>query len=98
MVCWNHIDGVMVWWVSPYESLGDSLRMALTPCRRCCGEFVARQNMYALEANLFVLDRSAGLFHGGLVGGNCVSSIPRNLWVVYPILPKWWIVIRMRAC
>ena len=33
VVCWNHIDGgVAVWWVSPYESLDNSLHMALTPC------------------------------------------------------------------
>ena len=26
VVCWNHIlDGVTVWWVSPYESLSNSL-------------------------------------------------------------------------
>ena len=53
--------------------------------------------MYALKANLFVLDRSAGLFHGGLVGANCVSGIPRNSWAVYPGLPKWSIVIGTRA-
>ena len=30
------------------------------------------------------MDRlAAGLFHGGLDGENCVSGIPRNLWVVY---------------
>ena len=33
VVCWNHIDGVAVWWVSPYEPLDNSLHMAfLTPC------------------------------------------------------------------
>ena len=97
VVCWNHIDGVAVWWVSPYEeSLDNSLHMALTPalCRRCCGEFVA--DMYVLKENPFVLDRLAGLFPRGLVGGNCVSDILRNSWVVYPSLAKWSIVIGMR--
>ena len=64
----------MVWQcggVSTYESLDNSLHMTCTPCRRFCGKFVA--NVYdALKANWFVLDRSAGLSHGGLVGGNCV--------------------------
>ena len=64
---WIHIDGVAVWWVSSYEPLDNSLH---TPCRRCCGKFVT--NVYALKANLFALDRSAGFFHGGLVGGNIV--------------------------
>ena len=40
VVCWNHVDGVAVWWVSSYESLDNSLHMAFTPCRRCCGELV----------------------------------------------------------
>ena len=65
VVCWNHIDGVAVWWVSPYESLENSLHLALTRCRRCCGEFVA--NVYALQANSFVLDGLAGLFDGGFL-------------------------------
>ena len=93
--CWNqHIAGVVVvWWVSPYEPLDN---MVFTPCRRCCDEIVA--NVYALKENSFVLDRLAGLFYGGLVGGNCASSIPRNSWAVYPSsLPKWSIVIGMRA-
>ena len=95
VVCWNHVDGVAVWWVSPHESLDSSLHMVFTPCRRCCGDFVA--NVHALKANSFVLDKSAGLFHGGLVGGNCVSDIPRNSWAVCPSLPGWSIVIGMRA-
>ena len=65
----------------------------LTQCPRCCGEFVA--NVYALKVNSFVLDRSAGLFHGGLVGGNCVSSIPRNSWAS---LPKWSLGLRWERC
>ena len=85
-VCWNHIDGVAVWCVSPYVSVDSSLHMALTPCSRCCGECEA--NVYAWYANSFVLDRSEGLFHGGLVGGNCVSGIPRNSWAVYPSRPR----------
>ena len=80
VVCWNHIDGdVAVWWVSPYYEplLDNSLHMALTPaCRRWCSEFVA--NVYALKANSFVLlDRPAGLFHGGLVGGHSKESVGR---------------------
>ena len=50
--------------------------MALTPCRRCCGDVFA--NVYALKANSFVLEISFGVFHGGFVGGNGVSGIPRN--------------------
>ena len=55
--------------------------------------------MYALKANSFALDRSAGLFHDtrSLVRGNYVSCIPRNSWAVYPSLHKWSIVIGMRA-
>ena len=56
--------------------------------------------MYAfLKADKFVhLDGSVGLIHGGLVGGNCVSGIPKNLWAVYPSLPKCWSIwIGMRA-
>ena len=61
VVCWNHIDGVVVWWVSPYMSLHSSPHMVLTPSRRWCSEFVA--NVHALKkANSFVLDRAAGLF------------------------------------
>ena len=30
VVCWNLIDGVAVWWLSPYESLDSSLHMVLT--------------------------------------------------------------------
>ena len=79
--------------MSPYEPLDNSsLHMAFKPCRRCCAEqFVA--NVYGLQANSLVLERLAGLFHGGLVGGNCESGILRNLWPVYPSLPKWSIVI-----
>ena len=77
VVCWNHVDGMVVWWVSQYKSLDNSLHMAFTLCRRCCGEFAA--NVYALKADLFVLDMSAGLFHGGLIGGNSVSGVLRNL-------------------
>ena len=47
-VCWNHIDGVAVWWswcVSPYyvsvDNSLDNMALCLTPCRSCCGEFVA---------------------------------------------------------
>ena len=69
VVCWNHIDGVAVWWVSPHELLESSLHTALTLCRRCCGKFVA--NVYVLKAIFFVFDRlMAGLFHGDLVGSN----------------------------
>jgi hypothetical protein len=76
VVCWNQVDGVVVWCVSPYVSVDISLQMALTPCSRCCGELDA--NVYALYANSFVRDRSAVLFQGGFVGGNIVSGIPRN--------------------
>ena len=96
VVCWNHVDGMAVWWVSPSESLDNSFHMAFALCRRCCGEFVA--SVPALKASLFVLDESAGSFHGGLVGaGNCMSGIPRSSWVVHPSLPKWSIVIGVRA-
>ena len=82
--------------MSPYEPLNISVHiLALTPCIRCCGEFVA--NIYALKANSFVLDRSAGLFHGGLVGGNGMSGIPKNSWAVYPSHPKLLVMIGMRA-
>jgi hypothetical protein len=37
------------------------------------------------------------LFHGGLVGGNCVSGIPRNSWAVHPSHPRWSLVIGMRV-
>ena len=47
VVCWNHIDGVVVWWVSPYMSLHSSPHMVLTPSRRWCSEFVA--NVHALK-------------------------------------------------
>ena len=78
------------------ESLDSSLHiMVFAPCGGCCGDFVA--NVHALKANLFVLDKSAGLFRGGLVSGNCVSGIPRNSWAVCPSLPGWSIVIGMRA-
>ena len=90
VVCWNHVGGVAVWWVSPRESLDSSLHMALAPRRRR-GDFVASAR--ALKASSFVLS-SAGLFHaGGLVGGNCVSGTPRNSWAAHPSLPKWSIVI-----
>ena len=65
----------MVWCVSPYALVDSSLHMALTPCSRCYGDFIA--NVYALYANSFVWERSVGLFHDGLAGVNCVSSIPR---------------------
>ena len=95
IICCNDIDGVAVWWMSPYESLDNSLHLELTQCRRCRGESVP--NVYALKASLFVLDRSASLFHGDLVGGNCASGIARDSWAVYPVLPKWLIGIGMRA-
>ena len=40
-VCWNHSDGVAVWYVSPYVSVDSSRHMELTPCSRCCGELAA---------------------------------------------------------
>lgn len=40
-VCWNQVDGVVVWCVSPYVSVDSSRQKALTPCSRCCGEFAA---------------------------------------------------------
>ena len=36
VVCWNHIDGVVVWSVSPYVLSYSSLRMALTQCTSIC--------------------------------------------------------------
>ena len=42
-VCWNQMDGGVVWWVSPYVSVDISHQMALTPCRRrCAGDVVAK--------------------------------------------------------
>jgi hypothetical protein len=40
-VCWNQVDGVAVWCVSPCVSVDSSHQMALTPCSGCCGEFDA---------------------------------------------------------
>jgi hypothetical protein len=65
-----HIEGVEVWYVSPYVSDVSCFQMALTPCSRCCGEFAA--NVYALYANSFVVERSDVLFQGGLLGGNSI--------------------------
>jgi hypothetical protein len=42
-VCWNHIEGVEVWYVSPYVSDVSCLQMAFTPCSSRCGEFVRHQ-------------------------------------------------------
>ena len=85
-VCWNHIDGVLVWYESPYVSSESSLQMAFTPWSRCWGDALA--NVYALYANSLVLDRSVVFFQGGLVGGKCVFGIPRNSCAEYPSRPS----------
>ena len=94
-VCWNHIDGIAVWCVSPCGSSESSLQMAFTPWSRCWGDLLA--NVYALYANSFVLDRSVGFFQGGFIGGKCVAGIPRNSCAEYPSRPSWSIVNGMSA-
>ena len=94
-VCWNHMDGVAVWYVSPYVSVDISFQMALTLCSNHCGEAAA--NLNALYAYSLVVEMSDVFSQGGLLGGNMVSGSPRNSWAVYPNRPRWSMVMGISA-
>jgi hypothetical protein len=86
VVCWNHIDGVAAHWASPRASLGSSLHMVLTPCRRFCGEFVTNEFVCLGQVGWFVPRWS----HWWEL---CFCGIPRSSWAACrPSLPKWPVV------
>jgi hypothetical protein len=68
-VCRNQIEGVAVRYVSPYRyvSLDSSCHIALTLCKRFCGEYAS--NTKALNENLVVVVEICEVF-------------PRVVWLV----------------
>jgi hypothetical protein len=57
------MDGVAVWYVSPYVSPDISCHAALTLWSRCWGEDAAK--VYALKECSLVVDMSLVFFQGG---------------------------------
>ena len=109
-VCWNHIDGVgAVWWgcVSMMcQSILVLLSIWLALMTPVVDVVVGSLQMWCtLSMQIHCLigrNQAVGLFHGSLVSGNRVSSIPRNpAWAVYPSRPRcgrWWLLGGVRNC